>query len=104
MLFLFIIISIICNVILSGLTAELLWNWFVAPLGIQTITFVWALGIGCFITAIMSRPTFTFEVRDNIYKKLEIECPTKLQAFFHSIVYKIITLGFGYVVHLFFHH
>jgi hypothetical protein len=101
MLFLYVIATIFCNLFLTGITVELLFNWFVVPLGVHEITFVWALGLGCLVTAITTRQAFTFDVRDQIYSKLNIERPSKRETFISSILYNVVILGFGFVIHFF---
>lgn len=101
MLLLYVLAVVFCNIVFTGLTVELLFNWFVVPFGVHPITFVWALGLGSFITAITTRQAFTFDVRDKIYSKLDIDRPSKKDAFIESLTYRWVILAFGYVVHFF---
>ena len=80
-------------VFMHGLAIKLMWGWFMVPLGLPSIGFVHAVGLGLFTHYLtwkqVPKPE-SEEIKDIVYRRL-----------ITIFVYPLIVIAFGAVAHAF---
>ena len=85
-------IVLIISLVLSGLGKMMLWNWFIAPLGLPEISFLIAIGIS--LTIVAFRGSNNSKIKDDTFEGV---CETMLA----SVVFVWFIVLIGAVVRLF---
>ena len=84
----------IVSLMLSGFVIMIGWNWYIHPLGVVTIGFVWALGIGLFVDFILYKEVLFKLQKDRLDKN-------GFDAITNNLSYTAITFLYMYLLHLF---
>lgn len=89
----------VLSIIWNGYVLSVLWSWFIVPLGVVSITIAWAIGLSVVIGLFKATVSNTSETSNNSADKswTDILISTSIRAFVPGLV----SLGLGYVVHLF---
>lgn len=89
------LLTFVASILFRGFVIQCLWNWFMSPLGLPTISITLGFGLSLFAATLLNtaKPTTT-NTQKATFK-------SNMNGFFTGIGYNSAPLIFGWLVHLF---